>query len=80
MCQREDAGRGEDGRGLTRQQPQQPQQEIALQQKLLHDGPHDVTPSMQVNGRRSVQAVQRVGSPGEEDHTRREHESNSKDP
>ena len=78
--QREYAGRSDDRGYLARKQPQQPQQEIALQKELLHEGPDDVTRSVQREGARAVQAVQRVGSPGDEDRDRREDKGNCNDP
>ncbi len=80
MCQREDGGCSDDGRSFAWQQSKESQQEITLQKELLHQGPHDVAPSVQEDRRGTVQTMQRMSSPSDEDRNRRKHKSDSNDP
>ena len=77
---------GEDNRGdddwhdFAGDQPQQTKEEVALQEKLLHQGPYDVGPAVQWQREGSVQAMQGVSPRGNQDRKTGEQESGSDDP
>lgn len=56
----EDSGCGDDRGSFARQQTQKAEQEIALQDELLHERPDDVGPTVLEDGCGTVEWMQRV--------------------